>query len=82
MKKKAYFMTMKLMTGEFVDVIYESASRKGTDPHYWDMFFAAKDVDIDWKYKFNHDTATFSYILNKKNKDEQCFGEHRVIDLR
>lgn len=80
--KRAYFMTMKLKSGEFVDVVYKSASRKGTFPHWQDLYDAANDVDVDWGYEYNNDTATFSYILNEKNKDEQCFGEHRIIDLR
>lgn len=80
--KRTYFMTMKLKTGEFVDIVYESASRKGTEPHDIDLYFATKDLGVDWNYKFNHDTATFSYILNKKNEYEQCFGDHRIIDRR
>lgn len=80
--KRAYFMTMKLKSGEFVNVIYESASRKGTFPHDQDQYFATRDLDVDWTYKFNYDTATFSYILNDKNKYEQCFEDYRVIDTR
>ncbi len=82
MKKRAYFRDMKLTSGEFVTVVYESASRKGTEPHWWDMYWATYDLDVDWDYERDKDTADFSFILNEKNRDEQCFGDHRIIDLR
>lgn len=78
--KKAYFCTVQLATGEWVELIYESGSRKGTSPHYFDLYFS---IPSDLKLKsYSIDTTTDCFLLNKKNKDEQCFGDHRIIDLR
>lgn len=81
MKMKTYFMTMKLKSGEFVGVVYKTPSRKGTNPHLLDLYFAASDIGVDWDYPYNKDTATFAHIMNAKNKEEQCFGDNRVIEL-
>lgn len=75
-------MTMKLKSGEWVDVIYESAHRKGTRPHNEDLYWATCELGVDVTCAYNSDTATFSYLFNKKNKYEQCFGDNRIIDTR
>lgn len=82
--KRTYFTTIRLNDGKYVDVIYESTSRRGTEPHWMDLSFALDKLgnDVDWNDKYMRDTATFSYILNDKNMEEQCFGEHVVFDLR
>ena len=86
MKKKTYFMDLKLKSGEWVTVLYESASRKGTFPHEQDVHNALWSNDIEYDSEYLNmafrNMSAWTYILNEKNKDEQCFGDHRIIDLR
>ena len=84
MKKRTYFMDIRLTSGDFVTVVYESSHRKNTAPHQWDLFdlIKANGIDIDWSYKYNYKPETFAYILNRKNADEQCYGEYKVIELQ
>lgn len=83
--KKTYFMDIRFKGGEFVTVVYESAHRKNSWDHYFDLCRALErsglKQDVDWTYKYNKDTAQFAYILNKKNAYEQCFGDHKTIEL-
>ncbi len=76
--KKAYFIDCELETGEWVTVVYESESMKGSFNNWCDLYFTAqaKGLDIDIH---NTDDA---YLLNDKNKYEQLFGRLGVIDLR
>lgn len=79
---KTYFCTIMLPSGEWVDVVYESNHRKGSLAHNLDIADAALSKGINI-YKCKCNTAQDAYIMNKKNKDEQCFGEmNRVIDFR
>lgn len=77
--KKAYFIDVKLMSGEWVTLVYESSSRKGTTAHTIDFWNATYHIKIDYSIGVSTKNA---YIMNKKNKDEQLFGDLRVIDLR
>lgn len=78
--KKSYFIDVKLMSGEWVTLVYESSSRKGTTAHTIDFWNAAYDFKIDY---IKTDVSTKNaYIMNEKNKKEQLFGDLRVIDLR
>lgn len=80
---KSYFHQAKLKSGEYVNVVYESEHRRGTTQHGLDMYIQARGkADIDWGYRFNHDTASFSYLMTKKNMMEECFDEYRTIDVR
>ena len=78
-------MDMKLKNDEFVTVVYESEHRKNSWDHYFDLCCALDrnglKEDIDWTYRFNKEPETFAYILNKKNAYEQCFGDHKTIEL-
>lgn len=76
--KKAYFIDYELDTGEWVTVVYESESRKGSFNNWCDLVFTAqkKGVDINVHHTDN------AYLLNEKNKDEQLFGRLGIIDLR
>ena len=80
--KRKYFFQAKLSTGEYVDLIYESSSRRGTFPHKEDFWEATRGKVELADGELKKDFTLFSYILNEKNKDEQCFGENRIIDLR
>lgn len=80
-----FYSTLELDTGEWVELVYESSHRKGTQPHDWDLVDAIIRSGITPKHRspIKVDTSLNAYILNNKNKDEQAFGEyHRVIDLR
>lgn len=79
--KKTYFMDVKLTNGEWVTLVYESDSRKGTTSHTIDFWNATYDkVSVD--YIENSVSTKNAFIMNKKNKYEQLFGELKVIDLR
>lgn len=76
--KRAYFIDVELENGEWVTIVYESDSRRGSASHRIDFYCATKDLKIaDKKIDFS-----YAYILNKKNKYEQMFGDSRIIDLR
>lgn len=82
MTKKTYFYTTQLKSGEWVNLIYESASRKGTAPHTMDLYAVAHDkVELAGLYS-EEDMKLNAYILNDRNKYEQCFEDYRTIDLR
>lgn len=85
-KKRTYFMDLYLTTGEFVTVVYESAKRKNTWGHFLDMYYEAIHnealKDVDWTNGWNKNTTDCAYILNNKNKEDQCFGDYKIIDLR
>lgn len=81
--KKVYFFQTRLATGEYVDVVYESASRKGTFPHWMDMFHACESNGIElYDGEYQKDMTLFAYIMNTKNKVDQGYGDHRIIDVR
>lgn len=79
MKKRSYFMDARLKSGEWVTLLYESAHRKDTDSHMWDIWISIAKGGIGDDVERISD---FKYILNKKNKDEQCYGSLRIVDLR
>ena len=82
--KRAYFITIRLDSGEWVDLVYESSHRKGTGRHYDDLYYSARKAGVGsavLQYSVS-DLAVFSYILNEKNKHDQCFDDYRVVDLR
>ena len=76
--KRAYFIDTELPTGEWVTVIYESESKKGTFNNWCDLYFTAqeKGLQID-----DRDTCN-AYLMNEKNMREQCFGYLGIIDIR
>ncbi len=82
MKRTYFFMTF-LADGTPVDLIYESKYRKGTIDHALDILFATRDHNIELaKGELHKDTSLYCYILNEKNKYEQCFGENKIVDCR
>lgn len=81
--KRVYFHTVKLRNGEYVNVVYESEHRKNTRNHWFDYYYAVLGkADVDWAYKYNKNTAEWSFVLNEKNKEEMCFDDYRAIDVR
>lgn len=84
--KRTYFMDIKLKTGEWVTILYESASRKGTFPHSSDMWNALWRNDVEYDVECirsaDRNATNWTYILNEKNKDEQLYGRLPVMDLR
>lgn len=80
--KKTYFFQGKLASGEYVNLIYESASRKGTFPHTQDLWEATLGKVELAAGEINKDTSLFSYLLNDRNKYDQCFEDYRTVDLR
>lgn len=93
MKTRSYFIDVRLEGGEWVTLVYDSSSRKGTQPHRDDFYLAMSrsghDLQIDNEFyeNFLHGTFyghldEFAYILNDKNKVEEEFGMNRIIDLR
>ena len=78
---KTYFCTIQLETDEWVDIIYTSDSKRGSFRHNLDIADATHKQGIDI-YKCYCNTKQNAYVMNKKNMDEQCFGDLRVVDCR
>lgn len=79
---KAYFFQGRLATGEYVNLIYESSSRRGTFPHTQDLWEQTLGKVELADGELNKDTTLFAYLLNDRNKYEQCFDDYRTIDIR
>lgn len=79
--KRTYFYWAKLETGEYVNLIYESSYRKGTWLHENDLFMAVFYKGIKLADRDQRDIRNFIFLLNDKNKDEQCFDDYRTIVL-
>ena len=85
--KRAYFFETKLETGDYVNIVYETEHRKGTHSHMSDLLWAIYENKIkvaDDKIKRGKrwkDTFYFIYMLNDKNKYEECFDDRRTINL-
>lgn len=83
---KAYFADIKLKTGEWVTIVYESESRKNTLAHKMDLWNAVWNSQIDYDEDDVNKCADRCdvriYLMNAKNKAEQCFGDLRIIDMR
>ena len=83
MKTRTYFYTTQIKSGEWVNLVYDSKFRKGTAPH-WDDFYKAAygKVELIGMYPNEEEMRMNAYILNDKNKEEQCFDDYKTIDLR
>ena len=87
--KKDYCFNAKLdATGEYVNILYRSSHRHGTESNLSDLMDALRKNSITvsggsifygklWKRNFYS-----IYLLNKKNKENECFDDYRTIDLR
>ena len=85
---RTYFLFAKLDSGEYVNILYSTEYKKGTSNHLVELYETLRDNSIKladgclkfgkkWKESFDN-----IYIDNSKNRDEQCFEDYRVIDLR
>ena len=83
-KEKTYFLTVVDAPNHTTYYLYNSTSRKGTQPNATDCFLAIqKKTGKSLKmYEVYNEYNVF--LDNAKNRDEQCFGEDNstVIDCR
>ena len=80
--KRTYFFCCELATGEWVNIVYESAHRKNTSNHIFDLHSIVYHRGIKLADMITGDSRRSIYLLNGRNRDEQCFDGYKVIDLR
>lgn len=83
---KTYFYQAKLEDGRWVNVVYNSDGRKGTSQNHVDRYMSASKHGVRLASLENRATSKqkdeFTYLMNAKNKYEQCFDDYEVIDCR
>jgi hypothetical protein len=83
-KEKTYFLIVVDAPNHMTYYLYNSTSRKGTQPNATDCYFAiqkktGKSLNMNKVYsEYN------VYLDTAKNREEQCFGEDgsEVVDCR
>lgn len=88
MKNRTYFFWTRLKSGEGVNIVYNTVHKKGTENHILDFLESLRKNGLrlpedsiergkGWKNTFDN-----IFLLNEKNKEDECFYDYRVIDLR
>ena len=87
MDTKSYFFQTRLATGEYVNLMYSSAHRKGTNDHLADLQNAIDRNNIKIAHNEIHkgknwrDTFVFIHLANRKNLSDMCADDYRTIVL-
>lgn len=91
---KTYFAQIRLTDGRYVNIVYTSDHRKGTSGNQLDLLIKSNGkADIDTAHylkrrsyrgrRYNElDLSSCIYLMNDKNKYEECFEDYETIDLQ